>query len=687
MSIPQAFKSRLFLAVLVLKLLFACFLASDNMVGYFIPFAQYFVQHPFDNPYDHFLQLGLVKAFPYPTVMLFIFSAPFFLFSSIAGNGVSIASLFVSRLPLLAADLVIFWVLCKLFEGKEKQVTILYWASPVVFYINYIHGQLDVIPIALLVLSIYYLFSKRTVLSFSLLCLGLAAKSHLFVVVPLYLFYLMKEKVSWPKISLLFGGLAAGYLLLLSPYLLSPGFIQLVAKASEQLLVFGLAVPFTPTLAFFVVPALFLYIMFKAYSFKRINKDAFFLLVGLLFTMLVTLVAPAQGWYFWSIPFIAYFFIKEQDMDRTIYHAFGIAYLLYFAIIPSSDIFRVFQVALPQVASLPTPYAILSGFTAHADIVVGLFFTALTATLVYLYYTIYKYGIRSSLRFQEKNGTPAIGIAGDSGVGKTTLAHLLAEMFGENQTNVIFGDDVHKWERGHPNWKTYTHLNPVANYINYNYDQIRNLKKGREILRPMYDHSSGKFTQAQKIAPRDMIISEGLHTFFIPEASSIYELKIYLDPDPELRRSWKLARDVKSRGYTLAKAEAQMKRREADARQFVQTQKERADIIVSFFLKNGKQALALELRTIFPGEELSTALSSCRGFFVSHEYVSTDFQRITISGKASQEEIASALARTGVSLDDYRLERDGFATDLNGALQVAIIYCLNERLKALAGGE
>jgi uridine kinase len=369
------------------------------------------------------------------------------------------------------------------------------------------------------------------------------------------------------------------------------------------------------------------------------------------------------------------------------YHAFGLTYLAYFAIIPASDIFRVFQVSAPGIASLPNPYDVISSFTSHADLAVGLAFTALTATMIYLYYTIYKHGIRSILRFQEKNGTPAIGIAGDSGAGKTTLALLLARLFGDKRTNVIFGDDVHKWERGHPNWKTYTHLNPVANYINYNYDQIRDLKKGKEIFRPLYDHSSGRFTTPKRIGPKDVIISEGLHTFFIPEASSIYELKVYLDPDEDLRRRWKTARDVGGRNYTARKVAEQLERRRADSEKFVQRQKERADIIVSFSMDGGHQSLALYIRTSFAAEPLVLALSSCPSLSVKHEYASTEFQRIEVAGTAGKEDIAAALAKSGISLDDYKLDGRGFAPGQNGAVQVAIIYCLNERLKALSVGE
>ena len=38
-------------------------------------------------------------------------------------------------------------------------------------------------------------------------------------------------------------------------------------------------------------------------------------------------------------------------------------------------------------------------------------------------------------------------------------------IFGKNFTQIIHGDDNHKWERGHEKWLEYTHLNPKANNL------------------------------------------------------------------------------------------------------------------------------------------------------------------------------------------------------------------------------
>ena len=687
-KIPPIFTSRAFLALLVLKIVASAFFASDNMVGLFIPFIEYSVQHPLANPYQHFLELGMVKAFPYPPVMLLLMGIPFALFGSLAGWGVGAGALLLARLPLLAADLVIFWVLCKLLPGKESQVTLLYWASPVMFYISYVHGQLDVIPIAMLLLSIYFLLAERKrALSFAFLALGLASKSHLFVVVPIYFIYLLKRKSSPQEIASLFALLIALYLALISPYLFSEGFARLVLEASEQLRVLNLAIPFGTRLAFYIVPAAYLYILFKAYSFKKLTRDAFLMTVGLAFTMLVTLITPEQGWYLWSIPFICYFFIKVGKLDPLIYHAFSASYLAYFAIIPASDIFRVFQVSSPSIASIPNPYALLSALGPASDVLVSLLFTGLTATLLYISYLIYKHGIKSSLIFQEKNGIPAIGIAGDSGAGKTTLAHLLAGLFGQGRTTIIYGDDVHKWERGHPNWSKYTHLNPVANFISYNYEQIRNLKMGKVVMRPIYDHGTGKFTSPVKIQPKDIIVSEGLHTFFIPEYSSIYELKVYLDPDPALRLRWKVRRDTQSRRYALKKVMEQVRRREQDAEKFVRKQKDRSDVVVSLYEDRRQLCLKADMRTSFAAEPLVAALSGCAGLRTRHEYLDSDFQRLWVWGQAGSAQLASAASGLGIDLDDYGIGASGFSGGMQGVLQLLVLCCLHQRLKERAGGE
>jgi phosphoribulokinase len=61
-----------------------------------------------------------------------------------------------------------------------------------------------------------------------------------------------------------------------------------------------------------------------------------------------------------------------------------------------------------------------------------------------------------------------------------------------------------------------------------------------------------------------------------------YDVKVFLDPPEELRRTWKIKRDTTKRGYAPEQVLAELERREADSRDFIRPQREFADIVVRF---------------------------------------------------------------------------------------------------------
>ncbi len=70
-----------------------------------------------------------------------------------------------------------------------------------------------------------------------------------------------------------------------------------------------------------------------------------------------------------------------------------------------------------------------------------------------------------------------IGIAGDSGAGKTRLLEKIEHLFGTGK-DILFleGDGDHRWERGDENWEQYTALDPQANYLYRQAENIKNLR-------------------------------------------------------------------------------------------------------------------------------------------------------------------------------------------------------------------
>jgi uridine kinase len=175
-----------------------------------------------------------------------------------------------------------------------------------------------------------------------------------------------------------------------------------------------------------------------------------------------------------------------------------------------------------------------------------------------------------------------IAISGDSGSGKTTLSNILKLLF-EKDACLLETDRYHKWERGDENYKKYTHLDPYANHLEKMNEDIFQLKIGQDIYQVDYDHSSGKFTQKQKIETKKNVVLCGLHTLYRENTNELLNLKIYLDTDRDLMKKWKIQRDVVQRGYTLEKVLNQIEAREKDYNEFILKQKENADIVIQFY--------------------------------------------------------------------------------------------------------
>src|ERR1700690_3732971 len=195
-TIREFFRSRLFWAVLALKVTLGALVASTYLRDLFIPFVNYFVGSHFSNPWVHAIAAGQVNAFPYPPVMLYLLAVPRVLFAFLLPSGAATVTwmhLLVMRLPLLTCDLAIALILLHWFPGRVQRVLKYYWASPLAIYITYWHGQLDIMPTALFVGSLYFLRLRRFNRAMVIFGLALATKTHLFVALPFLLVYLYQE--------------------------------------------------------------------------------------------------------------------------------------------------------------------------------------------------------------------------------------------------------------------------------------------------------------------------------------------------------------------------------------------------------------------------------------------------------------------------------------------------------------
>ena len=175
-----------------------------------------------------------------------------------------------------------------------------------------------------------------------------------------------------------------------------------------------------------------------------------------------------------------------------------------------------------------------------------------------------------------------ISISGSSGVGKTTIANLAGIVLSKRGVLHLCGDDMHKWERGDPNWNKLTHLNPDANDLSLGKSHLFDLCKNKSIKRRIYDHNAGKFTEEKLINPASVIINEGLHSLYDPEVCSLSDVNIFINTDVDLKNQWKINRDISKRGYTKKEVLDSIEKRIDDENSFITPQIENADVVMNF---------------------------------------------------------------------------------------------------------
>lgn len=601
--------------IAVLKIILMGLFSSDYQNELFIPFVSHFVQEG-GNPYQYFYDMGRLNIFPYPVVMLLIESV-----SAVIIKICGVTSLFMTnlvyKLPSLVFDFIGLYFLVKMFPSKRRYAAVFYFASPVVLYAVYMHGQLDLIPTVLLLGAVYYVSSKckhRYLAGGALLTCALLSKLHILAVLPIIFIYMYKR--DGIRNALKFSAcviLATGLGMMV---FMSEGFNEIVLFNSEQGILTQVVLRFATVEVYIPIVAVLL-VYLTAFSINIINRDLLVSLCGVVFAVFLALCPPMPGWYVWIVPYVTLFFINIDESkykNIAIYILLNGLYLVYFIFLHSRNVVDLYM--------LNTDMSFLK---IHNNVLSNMFFTLLAGTLVYIIFSIYQLGVTSNSLYRRRNLPFTIGIAGDSGAGKSTFIDVVAAALGEHNLLFIEGDGDHRWERGEKQWEEYTHLNPKANFLYRQASDLKQLRQGVPVKRVEYDHDTGKFTKARKIKPRKYVMLCGLHSLYLPQARKNLDLKIYMDVDETLRRYWKIQRDIAHRGYSKERILKQIEDRIPDAVKYIHPQKEYADMIIRYYDKT---------------------LTDCMED--NHEVKMS--VRITVSAAINVEPLVDELVRYGVSI-------------------------------------
>jgi|ETNvirnome_6_100_1030635.scaffolds.fasta_scaffold17177_2 uridine kinase len=171
-----------------------------------------------------------------------------------------------------------------------------------------------------------------------------------------------------------------------------------------------------------------------------------------------------------------------------------------------------------------------------------------------------------------------IGVCGDSGSGKTTLSKRLFDFLGD--CLILECDRYHKWERGDDHWNKYTHLSLQANHLDLMQSDVSLLVRGKPIMRSDYDHNTGIFTTPKSIPPKKNLVVCGLHALYCED---VFDVKVYMNTEDNLRTFWKISRDTTNRGYTFDSVKKQIEDRKPDFIKYILPQRDLADVVVNFY--------------------------------------------------------------------------------------------------------
>ena len=660
LSLQSRLCAFLFVAGILIKLTISFSFSSTYTNNFFLPFVDYFISSGFSNPYQQFAS-GSIEIFPYPMLMLIILSMPKILFSWV--NASPELSILIIKLPLLCADIAIFYVLKSWLNHKHiLKLILLYWFSPVLIYISYIHGQLDAIPIALLFVSLYFLFHNSLKASAVFLACSMATKTVIVAIMPMLLIFLLSQRLPTSQIAKFIAISVGSFLLINSLYLFDASFLSMVFNNQQQSKLLLSTIQFGEV-SLYLLPLAYCAILLKGFSFHTLNKDIFVMFLGFCFALLLIFTQPTQGWYFWLLPFLFYFYSKSSSRAFLMVLLLQLAYISFFVLheFPTQD--KAIPFTLP----------------------INLSFTFLQALLIFNCYWIYMYGLNKYSQHKITSVPFLIGIGGDSGSGKSSFSNALVDIFSANKSSELHGDDLHKWERGNDNWSKHTHLDPKANRLHNELRILKDLLNGKTVYREKYNHNTGKFDKPFPVSAPNLLIYEGLHPFFLERQRALFDLKIFLNPSAELNAAWKIARDTKSRGKSKEDVMNQINHRADDAKSYIQSQLKFADLIIEPFLEsefNGQLPEDLCYKMIlpnsFPMDKIFEIFSYYPELILEHDFLNDNEQIICVKGVFSPANLALLAYEHIEGLQELGISRPNWPSNAFGVIVFIVTYMVFE---------
>ncbi len=188
-----------------------------------------------------------------------------------------------------------------------------------------------------------------------------------------------------------------------------------------------------------------------------------------------------------------------------------------------------------------------------------------------------------------------IGLAGGTGSGKTTVANAIAKRVGEERIAILSHDSYYRDFVDLPkdvlDRQNFDHPDSLESELLVRH--LKALKQGMVVETPIYDFKvHRRAAESRRVEPRKVILVDGILIFAEPELRKLFDVRIYVDTDADIRLIRRLKRDIAERGRSVESVVTQY---ESTVRpmhmEFVEPSKRYADLIIP---EGGENTVALD---------------------------------------------------------------------------------------------
>ncbi len=189
-----------------------------------------------------------------------------------------------------------------------------------------------------------------------------------------------------------------------------------------------------------------------------------------------------------------------------------------------------------------------------------------------------------------------IGVAGGTGSGKTTVAFAILEKVGWNRIALIQHDSYY-YDASNLPLEERARLNfdhPDALETPLLVEHLKLLRSGQPVQIPTYDfRTHTRLAETRLVNPEPVILVEGILIFAEPALRELFDVKIFVDADADIRFMRRLERDLKDRGRSLdSVVEQYMNTVRPMHLEFVEPSKRYAHVIIP---EGGHNTVALDM--------------------------------------------------------------------------------------------